>query len=171
MPSDGVGAVYTGAADFGKFSAILGGIFGTLIALFIGGIGIYFIIEANRRTKTASGTITESNCQTKTDESKTCMITVAYTSNQPSKMCTQKFTVQDESQFTKGKKVKVFFDSKDPCGSGSLESQKNANIVGAALIVAAAIILLIVWLVVYLAFEYKFFAAAEGVGTVVDILS
>lgn len=166
-----MGAAYSGAADFGKFSAIIGAIIGTLIALFIGGIGVYFIIEGHRRTKNTTGTITESDCQTKTDESKTCKITVEYTSGQPSKMCTQKFTVQDESQFTKGKKVQVFFDPKEPCDSGSLETYEDSVFIGSILIVVAGILILINWVVVYLVFEYKFFAAAEGVGTAVRILS
>lgn len=163
-----MGAAYSGAADFGKFSAVVGAIFATLIALFIGGIGVYFIIEGLRRSKNTTGTIEESDCQTKTDESKTCKITVDYTSGQPSKMCKQKFTVQDESKFTKGKKVQVFFDPKDPCDSGSLETYEDSVIIGSILIVVAGIILLISWVVVYLTFKYKFFAAAEGVGTVLD---
>lgn len=165
-----MGAVYSGAADFGKFSAIISAIFATLIALFIGGIGVYFIVEGFRRSKNTTGTITDSDCKSKTDENKTCKITVDYTSGQPSKMCKQKFTVQDESKFTKGKKVKVFFDPKDPCDSGSLETHKETLIIGAILIGVAGIILLISWVVVYLTFKFKFFAAAEGAGTALDAI-
>ena len=171
--SDGVGTVYSGAASFGKFSAIISGVIGTLIALIIGGFGVYIIVESSRRTKNVMGTITESTCKNTTPDQKagkSCEITVAYTSGQPSKMCTKKFAVADEVIYEKGKKVTVFYDPSNACGTGSLESRSTDNILGIMLIGVAIIFIIIVWLVVYLTQEYKFFAAAEGVGTAISFV-
>ena len=171
--SDGVGTVYSGAAEFGRISAIISGVIGTLIALIIGGLGIYIIVEASRRTKSVTGTITESNCGNITpdkSEGTSCEITVEYTNKQPSNMCMKKFSVPDRGAFEKGKKVTIFYDPSDPCGSGSLETRTDDSILGIMLIVTAVVFIIIVWLVVWLTQRYKFFAAAEGVATVVTII-
>lgn len=171
--SDGVGMVYTGAASFGRFSAIISGVIGTLIALIIGGFGVYIIVESSRRTKSVTGTVTESTCENTTPdkkEGKTCEITVEYTSGQPSKMCMRNFAVPDEVIYEKGKKVTVYYDPSNACGTGSLESRSTDNILGIMLIGVAIVFIVIVWLIVYLTQEYKFFAAAEGVGTVISVV-
>ena len=171
--SDGVSEIYSTTAQFGRFSAIVSGIIGTLIALIIGGFGIYILIESSRRTKSVTGTITESTCKNTTpdkSEGTSCEITVEYTSGQPSKMCMEKFSVANSAIYEKGKKVTVFYDPSDPCGSGSLESRSDGRIIGIMLIVIALIFILIVWLVVWATQKYKFFAAAEGVGTVISIV-
>lgn len=171
--SDGVGMIYTGAASFGRLSAIISGVIGTLIALIIGGFGVYIIVESSRRTKNVTGTITESTCENTTadkKEGKSCNITVEYTSGQPSKMCTRKFAVADEVIYEKGKKVTIYYDPSNACGTGSLESRSTDNILGIVLIGFAIVFIIIVWLVVYLTQKYKFFAAAEGVGTVFSVI-
>jgi len=171
--SDGIGEIYSGAAEFGRVSAIISGVIGTLIALIIGGFGIYIFVEAFRRTKSVSGTITESNCRNITPDKSagtSCEITVEYTGKQPSNMCTKKFSVPNRGAFEKGKKVTIFYDPSDPCESGSLETRTNDSILGIMLIVVAIVFIIIVWLVVWFTQKYKFFAASEGVGTVISFI-
>nr|QBK92162.1 MAG: protein of unknown function DUF3592 [Pithovirus LCPAC304] len=171
MSKDGVGdSLYSGASDFGKFSAIVSGVIGTLFALIFVGFGIYLIVEALRRTKTTQGKITLTKCPKTTDQNRVCDITVSYTSDQPSKMCTAQFTVEDEPKFAKGKEVTVFLDPSEPCVSGSLESQKQDSILGIVLLAGGLLFICILWLIVYLTYKYKFFAASEGVGTVLQIV-
>lgn len=171
--TDGVGAVYSGAATFGKFSAIVGGIIGTLIALIIGGFGIYIIVESLRRTMSIRAKITKSTCGG-SSSSNQCEITVAYPDNSSNSdsnaMCSKVFTVDNNSKYEEGKSVIVYYDPSDPCNTGSLDSQEQNAIVGGIMIFVALFIIIIVWLVVYLTYKYKFFAAAEGVGTVIRLI-
>ena len=67
--TDGVSAVYSGASDFGKFTATIGGIIGTLIGIIIIGIGIYLVIEGLKRTSQTKGDITKSKCTSKASTS------------------------------------------------------------------------------------------------------
>jgi len=168
--SDGISDIYSGASDFGKFSAIIGGIIGTLIGLIFIGMGSYIIYEASRRTQSVQGKITDSKCESTTSQNRQCMITVSYTTSQPSQMCTGSFSVQDENRFDKGNTITIFYDPSDPCNTGSLESREQDTIIGIILIVIGLFLIFIVWLVVYLTYKYKFFAAAEGVGTAIRIL-
>lgn len=168
--SDGVSDIYSGASAFGKFSAIIGGVIGTLLGLIFIGMGSYIIYEASRRTTSVQGKITDSKCQQTTSPNRQCMITVNYTTSQPSQMCTQTFSVQDENKYKKDNTVTIYYDPSSPCNTGSLESRRQDTIIGIILIITGLIFIFIVWLVVYLTYKYKFFAAAEGVGTAIRIL-
>ena len=167
--SDDVGSqIYTGAATFGRFSAIIGGIFGTLIGLAFVGIGIYFIVEGSRRKASVTAKITKKECN-----GDDCQIEVQYTvPGPPSKMCTKTFPItrSQANEFQVGGSVTVFYDPSDPCGSGDLDSRQNSIIIGIILIIVGGILIIIVWVTVWLTQRYKFFAAVEGVSTVVSIL-
>jgi hypothetical protein len=168
--SDGVGKIYSGAATFGKFSAIISGIIGTLIALIIAGVGIWIMIDSARRTQTSVGIITQSNCNNVTPgNTSTCNITVSYAGSTASQRCMLETFVPNRSIYDKGEQVTVFYDPSDPCNSGSLDSKEDSSIIGISLIISAVVIIAIVWLVVWLTQKYKFFAAAEGVGTVARV--
>lgn len=169
--SSALGDIYTGAADFGKFSTIIGGIFGTLFALLFVGIGIYLLVEAFRRTKSVQAKITKSECENTTSSNRMCKITIEYPSNQPSKMCSVSFSVEDEAKYKPGNTITVYYDPSDPCNTGSLDTRRESYIFGLILLIGGLVFILIIWLVVYLTFRYKFFAAAEGVGTAVKILT
>ena len=214
--SNGISDVYTGASDFGKFTAGLGGAIGALIGLIIIGIGIYFMVEGSKRTNFVSGEIIESTCpfepliieedfilqgarnepslqgaqpslqgaptdpltqaftSTASSTSSTgstgpfCDITVEWLGN-PNQTCKDEFTVDTEKKFGLGNNVLIYFDPKDPCNTGSLDSQAESSRIGIILIVVGVIFVLLVWLSVYLVYHFKFLAAATGVGAVVDI--
>lgn len=201
MSNSGVSQIYTGASDFGKFTASIGGIIGTLIGIIIIGIGIYFIVESSRRTQVKTGEVVESTCafeplviETQTTSSPTttgslgidppplsppfaltgtsgdglCEITLRWDGNKGQK-CKEQFTVENEAKFGIGANVPIWFDPKEPCNTASLESQSQLSRYGTIVIVIGVVILLIVWLSVYLVYRFKFLAAAEGVGTVIDI--
>jgi len=203
--SDGVSAIYSGASDFGKFTATIGGIIGTLIGIIIIGIGVYLLIEGSRRTSQTTGNITRSTCvfeplviNTSTSNSAStptrptflppvvflppvftgstgstgstgafCNITVDWQVG--SQSCTGSFAVENEPKFSLGNTVSIFYDPKDPCNSGSLVSQKESSKIGIILIVVGVVFVALVWLGVYLVYRFKFLAAAEGVGSVINI--
>lgn len=191
--SDGISDIYTGASDFGKFTATLGGLFGTFIGLLIAGIGIYFIVEGSRRTDASRGVITDSSCAPKFDlpvivfpgltenPSQTsptsptgstgafCDITVTWSGGNKGETCTDQFTVENEKKFDIGNKVTIYFDPSDTCNTGSLDSQSQSKRIGIIVLVIGIIFLLLVWLSVYLVYRFKFLAAAGGVGSVINI--
>lgn len=189
--SDGIEDIYTGASDFGKFTATLGGLFGTIIGLLIVGIGIYFIVEGSKRTKSIKGNITKSSCNPKFDlpiivfpgsneeelQSKNtndgtgsfCDITVDWVGKND-QTCTSEFTVENTKEFDIGNQITVYFDPSDPCNTGSLDSQRDSKTIGLIMIVVGVIFLLLVWLSVYLVYRFKFLAASSGVGSAISII-
>jgi len=201
--SDGISQVYTGASDFGRFTASIGGIIGTLIGLIILGIGIYFVVEGSRRTQVETGVVIKSTCPfepliiegqvsptsglgaapppavfvpfaltgatgTTGATGAFCEITLQWGGSK-GQTCTDQFTVENEAKFGIGASVPIWFDPNDPCNTGSLESQAQLTRIGTILIVVGVVFVLIVWLFVYLVYRFKFLAAAEGVGSVIDI--
>lgn len=169
--SDGVGEVYSGAAEFGKFSAIISGIIGTFIALILAGIGIWILIDATGTTQSVEGTIIDLKCSnTTSDQDRICTITVSYPTNKSSVRCSRNFSVIERPAYEKGKKVTIYYNPSDPCSTGGLESKETQSILGITLVGGSLIIITIVWLTVWLTQKYKFTAAAEGVYTAIQLI-
>lgn len=163
-----IDTIYTGASDFGKFTALISAIVGTIIALLAIGIGIYLIVEETRRTQTVQGTIESVQCSPAN-----CLIQVTY--QVQGRNFTKDFSVESSSSLQQGNTVTLLVDPNNPQDNVILEIGNSNNqaalIAGGVLIGVGLLILIIVWLIYYFATKSKFFAAAEGVGEAANIIS
>jgi hypothetical protein len=178
--SDTINTIYTGASDFGQWTALLSAFLATLIGLLAIGVGIYLLVEDSLRTQKVQGTVESVTCSGTTSSttssstsSGSCLIDVRYVVQR--KTFTRKFAVDNPTTLQKGSTVTLFVDPKDPQDNVVLDignaNNNAASIAGGVLIGVGLLILIVGWIVYYLTRRYKFFAAAEGVGEAANIIS
>lgn len=157
--------VYDGAAEFGRFMALIGLIIGCLIGvvMLIGGIALFF--KKNKYTKIVSGKVTKAQCNN-INNSISCTITAEYTVN--NKSYTIENIMNGKRYYSPGDTIEIYYDPTDP-GLSSTNKPFSFAIIGGILIGIALLIIGGVALNYYIATRFKFAAAANGVGNIVDI--
>jgi hypothetical protein len=161
--------LYTGATEFGRVSAVVGGIFGTLLGIILIAVGAFFSLESTRLSQQIRARITSKTCR---DD--ICQIGVEYdppagSSGNPCRATIE--TGRQQSQdFRVGGTITIFYDPRQPCQNPSLEFRRINIALGLVLIFSGILIIVVVWFVVWLTQEYTFAAATEGVLTVIDLV-
>jgi hypothetical protein len=165
----GSDSLYTGAAAFGRVSAVVGGIFGTLIGIILIAVGVFFSLESTRLSQQLRARITSKTCS-----NDLCRLGVEYTppSNGGGQPCQTTIVIgRSEAQDLRvGGTVTIFYDPRRPCQNPSLESRRVNIALGLILIFSGILIIVVVWFVVWLTQQYTFAAATEGVLTVIDLV-
>ena len=157
--------IYDGAAEYGRFMATIGLIFGCIIAaiMIVGGVALLF--KKNKYTKITSGDITTSQCNN-VNNSISCSVSAQYIVGDES---SQKYTVDNtmngKHYYNVGDKINIYYDPNNP-GLSSTNKPISFVLIGSILIGIALLIIAGVSLNYYIVNRSKFAAAATGVGDV-----
>ena len=163
--------IYSGVATFGRVSAVIGVIIGTLAGLIMIPIGIYLLTKKVKKTASTDATIENADCTESAQDSTisfNCTLNVNYkVGNVP---YSGVVTSSGPTHYMSGKKVKVYYDPSNP-KDVALDSGKSKHIAGIILIVVGVIVPLVAWVWWYFARKYKAVAAVGGTMAGLDILS
>lgn len=164
---------YSGAADFGRFSAAVGFVFGTIISIFLLVVGIALLAQHVEPTQSIKGVVVDdvkNKCDLSHDEStKTnyynCDVLVEY-KFPDGKILRRRFIVTNQiSALVTGQMINLYYKQSNP-DSISSNSQINTHIVGAILLVVGLFVFALSWFHFYVTRKYKFAAAGSGVAQV-----
>jgi hypothetical protein len=167
--------IYSGAASFGRFWALLGAIVSTVVAIVMIGIGIYILLLPVQLS--VQGTVVAINespsgiCRSISDKNGTtfnCEITVKYLFN--GQEYTKDMSYSGTSTYYIGSKIPVYFKTANDPNSTSLNGQPP-KWVGWALIAFAIILTLGSWFWYWATRKWKVVAAAEGTGGMLNLVS
>ena len=170
MTTDSI--LYTGAAEYGKFKAIIGFIFGTIAG--IGSIigGIYLLKKKTHRTGSVIGTIIKDpNCQSNIVGRKTqyiCNLEIKY--NIDGKEYTITTLTDSYTRYGINNTIKLYYDPNNISDIQIISDSTRTP--GIIFIIFGIIILLSVSIQLYFVIKYKSVAAVGGgVGLIGDISS
>lgn len=154
-------SIYSGTATIGKIKAILVAIIFTIISIGLVYIGVKSIFTKDTLTSTVPGVVTKIDC-----DKEGCDLEVEYTVN--GKVYTLK---EDNAPLVQipviNQTVTIYFDPTNPNSARSEEL--NPKQLGSVYILIALIFLVFSWVGVWLTNKFKFYAAAEGAGTIFDL--
>ena len=158
--------IYHGTAFFGKITAVISAVIGTIICIALIGFGIYLLVHKSKHTATASGKVITSVCIPNNDNSNyyNCTLTVAYNKINN--------TIEDSSspiKYEEGAIVTVYYDPSNP-SDASLEPD-TPKTVGWVLIIIAVVVLILLWVWVYVTQKSETAAAVGGAAEGLNILS
>ena len=156
--------LYDDAASFGRVYIMIAAVVGTLFALMfiIGGI---YIIYHKSHLKSVIGTVTEDSLCTRLDKrSESCANHYTYTVE--GKQYTGSST--SSTEYKKGDKITVWYDPNHPDVDSEMDIPTKT--IGWIAIFIGIFFIIIAWLSVYLTRNYKFAAAAGGIGGGIDII-
>lgn len=155
--------IYDGAAEYGRFMAIIGLIIGCLIATIMIVGGVVLLFKKNKYTQIISGDITKSQCNN-INNSISCSLSAQYIVGDESN---QKYTIDNtmngKTYYNVGDKINIYYDPNNP-GLSSTNKPISFVLIGSILIIIALLIICGVSLNYYIVNRYKFAAAATGVG-------
>jgi uncharacterized protein YxeA len=164
--------IYSGAAEYGKFNALIGVIFGTILAIILIIIGTTLLVHHEEPVQFVEGTITNTpDCKTRQDKDtqetySKCYIEIAYNINQ------QKYTyrgyTKEPRQYKNGDKIILYYKPSSP-GDAKLTKDWSDHLIGGILLGTGLFIAGGSWLWYYIANKYKFAAAAGGVAGAAEL--
>jgi hypothetical protein len=164
--------IYTGAAEYGKFTSLVGFIIGIIVggALLI--TGIVMVKKHVEPFQTVKGTVVDdktNKCDSQYDSntkqsSYVCDLLIEYTIND--KITQKRFNITNQaSTLLAGQTIDLYYKNSDPNGISSIRPI-NTHVVGGILIGVGILIIFGGWLMYYTAKKYKFVAAGEGMASV-----
>lgn len=158
--------IYEDAASLGKFRVSFGLILATIISLVLIGYSVYLLfIRKNPYTETTDATILSSTCNKKTNVRSDCRLNINYTINNV--MYLGSLDVDNQQDYNVNDIIKVYYNPSNPYDI-SLRSKKMDKTLAYTFLLLAAGVFLIALFFWWLANRYKFLAAGEGVGMVVN---
>jgi hypothetical protein len=168
MVKKGLGTeIYSGAAEFGRFRALLGVIFGTVIGIIMIGIGIYLAARRTKRTLSVFGNIKDGvpQCTVSSYSDKNgttitynCVFTVDYKIDD--KPYSHTFTTNSSTNYVGIKDIRLYYESGKE-GDVSL-SEDNTHIAGWIVLGIGVFLIIGSWISWYIINRFKFAAAASG---------
>lgn len=169
--------VYTGAAEYGKFNAMIGFVIGTIVGLVLVVVGIVLLTKHVEQTLTVKGVVLQDSankCDSRYDQETkqnyyNCDLLVEYTLLDGQKM-QKRFNVTNQaSTISTGQMINLYYKASDP-SSISANNQLNSHVIGAILLVVGVFLIGGSWFWWYTTRKYKFAAAGEGVASVVNLV-
>lgn len=153
--------IYEDAAAIGRFRAWIGLIVACVIAFILLIVGIVKLYSG-KTNQTVPGTIKTVSC-TLSNKTYQCNATVAYTVNQIG--YTKNIVLNSSTPYTAGQDITIYVNPADPNDVSAV-----SDISGWYFISGAILFVLIGYAMYWLSQKYKFFAAAEGVGTAGSVI-
>lgn len=157
--------LYDGAAEVGKFMAVVGLIICGVIAFILVLVAIYLFATPSNYTSQVEGKITKASCSSGSKGSTECVTEVEYDVNGT------KYTsnVNTSKRVIEGQNITLVYNPVDPKDA----KQKGLSRIAVAwiLIGIAVFIMLLSALHYYLVNRFKFLAAASGVGQGVSLIT
>lgn len=172
--------VYSDVASFGRFYAIIGAIFITLlcIGMFIG--GIYLLTRPKDTTVpgkiskilSAGKEVQFESCTPSGERNYRCSgLYTTYTVDGKEYVSGELTMDSPNASISVGDTVNVNYDKTQPAAVKSIDENKiSTRTIGWILIGLAVLMLFGAWLQVYLTQRYKFFGAAEGVAGAFNVM-
>lgn len=151
--------VYNGAAAYGMFMALIGLIFGSVIAIIFIIVGVIFLKKTNIYTEKTKGVIREISCEPR-GKTVECIANVEYIHQ--NKKYSNTFTLSGR-YWNLNDVMDVKYNPDDPSDS-SINMLGNKTI-GGIFLGIGIFTFLCSWLSYYVTRRFKFAAAASGVGS------
>ena len=167
--SSGISEVYGESQRLGRFTAKIGAIIVTFIAILMIIAGIVFVMKKNPFVSTVMATVESVHCSKMfADENiYDCILNVTYIIN--GKKYSSSITPSDNKDYTGVKNIRIKYDPFDPTNA-EVASQTSPRAMGIVLIVIGVIMIGLSWLSYYVTKKFKLAAAAEGLGTAYRLL-
>jgi len=163
--------VYSGAAQLGRVWSLIGAVFGTILAILMGGGGVYLLfIDKSKYTASTTGTVESATCtqhQQQNSVSYSCDVQVHYTVD--NHLYVKSETLTSGTQYSKGMSVTVLYDPQNPANA-EIKPALTSKDWGFILIGVSMLVLLLSWGTYWLTRRYKSFAALEGVNAGASIV-
>jgi uncharacterized protein YxeA len=167
--------IYSGAAEYGRFNALIGVIFGTIIGIILIVIGTIMLVKHEEPLQQIMGTIKNSDNQCKNLVDKNndndpfiqCYVEVSYIINGKTYNITG-FT-NDKKTYKKDDKIPIYYKPSSP-EKGQLTTELSGHIIGLILLVFGLFTAGGSWLWYYVTKKYQFAAAAGGVAGAYDLI-
>jgi len=157
--------VYDGAAAFGRFMALISLIISCIVGTIMIVIGIVLLFKKNKYTDVATGKITMASCNT-VNNTTSCSISADY--NVDNK--TYKITAPVNGKYYNlDDNIDIYYDPNEP-GASRVGKPFSFMWIGIIMIVIALFIIGGAALYYYIVTQFKFVAAATGVGDVINIV-
>lgn len=157
--------LYSGAASYGRFMALVSLIIVSIISIILVSISIYLILKKNIYTGSVEGVINTIECQTNTNNKQktaTCNLNVTYIVNN------KKYThdvITSNIHYSKGDNISIKYDQNNP--ENIQKNRLNNKSIGFIMLGIAAFLMLVVVIYYYVVNKYQFAAAAAGISNVV----
>lgn len=164
--------IYSGAAEYGKFNAFIGLIFGTILAIILIIIGTTLLVHHEEPIQFVEGTIINvPTCTTLQDKDtqesySTCYVEINYTINKIN--YTYKGYTKEPKKYTNGEKIGLYYKPSSP-KDAKLTKDWSEHLIGGILLGTGIFIAGVSWLWYYITNRYKFAAAAGGVAGAAEL--
>jgi hypothetical protein len=164
--------IYSGAAEYGKFNALIGIIFGTILAIILIIIGTKLLVYHEEPIQTVEGIVTnQPRCETEEDKDtketySKCYIEIDYNINQQ-KYIYRGYT-KEPRQYKNGDKIILYYKPSSP-GDAKLTKDWSEHLIGGILLGTGLFIVGSSWLWFYITNKYKFAAAAGGIADATEL--
>jgi hypothetical protein len=167
---------YKGTVGIGQFRASLSLIIAIVLAVLMVLSGTYMVFNNDDELYlTVTGKVMKAKCLSNTTRdakgntstSYKCNITVGYEID--GKKYSKQIFVRSNEDYLQGEPISLWVKKDDH--NDVREAGWPGNLVGTCLIFGALLVFALAYLQYYLTYRYEVFAAAQGVGTVVDIVT
>jgi ABC-type antimicrobial peptide transport system permease subunit len=167
--------IYTGAAEYGKFTSLVGFIIGAVVGIILLVVGIILLRKHVETFQTVKGTVVDdkaNKCDSRYDQNTkqnfyTCDLLIEFTID--GKTSQKRFSITNQlSSLSTGQTVDLYYNASNP-GGISPNHPVNLHIIGGVLIVVGILIAFGGWFMYYTAKKYKFVAAGEGAANVIGM--
>jgi len=157
-------AIYSGSAELGRVSAIIGAVFATLIGIGLVVASIFMLTHKSKLTSETEGVVITSDCSG--DGNGTCTVKASFMDHPTERFVTA--SVENNVSYRSGDRIAVYFDPSNPVDA-SFQSD-STNVAGWIFLAIGIFITIVAWLSVWLTQRSKIYAAATGVSTVAGAL-
>jgi hypothetical protein len=160
--------IYSGTAEFGRITAVIGAAFATVIGIALIVWSVFLLTHKTTYTGSVTGRVISGNCVTDPDDggNTTCTVTAGYQVG--GKSYTTAGMVDSPNVYREGDTITVHYDPSNP-RNAALQSDES-NIVGWIFLSIGIVVISISWLSVWLTHRYKAYAAVSGVATAADMV-
>lgn len=159
--------LYDGAADFGKFMALVSMVIGMIISAILIVIAIYLLLKHDKHSVSVKATVTDAKCTRVTIDKSVrndCILTINYTAGE-SKISKEYNTIG--KYYTPGDTISIRYDPDNPTDFTTWPRSKT---IGWIMLVIGIVLAITSWVYWWVVNRFKFAAAASGVGTAWDII-
>ena len=162
--------LYDGAASFGRFMATVWLVIGTLIGLVLLGISLYLLLTPPKYSEEATAKVKEVKCdRVPSGDSRgmlnDCIMKIEYTVDD--KPIVKDYNSKGSKYYTTGDNIKIRYNPDNPEDFTTAISRKT---VGWILLGIGAFIMILSWVSWWIVNQFKFAAAATGVGSAYDMV-
>jgi hypothetical protein len=161
--------MYRGAVKLGTFETKVHTYIGYFIGFLIGLLGLYFIFRKVRHSEKTTATVSTASCEQNADKKTyTCKFSLKYTANNTPYIVDNKTYTVDKAYATNNT-LTIYYNKSDP--SDISLTTESAKILGFILLLVAFFIIFLSWYQYYKVKKFKYFAASEGINSILNIFS